>query len=192
MVKEAEKYLQLMDRQYYKSYGKVVKVVGLTIESVGPKARMGDLCKIYPNEMEEEYVIAEVVGFQDSRLILMPVDSVEGVGTGCIVENTGHPLSVLVGEELLGHTLDGIGRMTDGTEEIHGSYYPLENTPPDPMDRRIISEVLPLGVSGGRTDYGWKRTAYRCVCRFRCREKYPAWHVCKKYEGRHQCNRTDR
>ena len=115
MVKEAEKYLQLMDRQYYKSYGKVVKVVGLTIESVGPKARMGDLCKIYPNEMEEEYVIAEVVGFQDSRLILMPVDSVEGVGTGCIVENTGHPLSVLVGEELLGHTLDGIGRMTDGT-----------------------------------------------------------------------------
>ena len=46
--------------------------------------------------------------------------------------------------------------------------------------------------SGGRTDYGWKRTAYRCVCRFRCREKYPAWHVCKKYEGRHQCNRTDR
>ena len=138
MVKEAEKYLQLMDRQYYKSYGKVVKVVGLTIESVGPKARMGDLCKIYPNEKEEEYVIAEVVGFQDSRLILMPVDSVEGVGTGCIVENTGHPLSVLVGEELLGHTLDGIGRMTDGTEEIHGSYYPLENTPPDPMDRRII------------------------------------------------------
>ena len=77
MVKEAEKYLQLMDRQYYKSYGKVVKVVGLTIESVGPKARMGDLCKIYPNEKEEEYVIAEVVGFQDSRLILMPVDSVE-------------------------------------------------------------------------------------------------------------------
>ena len=160
-----------MDRQYYKSYGKVVKVVGLTIESVGPKARMGDLCKIYPNEKEEEYVIAEVVGFQDSRLILMPVDSVEGVGTGCIVENTGHPLSVLVGEELLGHTLDGIGRMTDGTEEIHGSYYPLENTPPDPMDRRIISEVLPLGVKAvdGLITVG-KRTAYRCVCRFRCRE----------------------
>ena len=192
MVKEAEKYLQLMDRQYYKSYGKVVKVVGLTIESVGPKARMGDLCKIYPNEKEEEYVIAEVVGFQDSRLILMPVDSVEGVGTGCIVENTGHPLSVLVGEELLGHTLDGIGRMTDGTEEIHGSYYPLENTPPDPMDPDYQRGTAAWRKSGGRTDYGWKRTAYRCVCRFRCREKYPAWHVCKKYEGRHQCNRTDR
>ena len=87
----ADKYLQLLDRQYYNSYGKVVKVVGLTIESVGPKARLGDLCKIYPDEDRTQHVIAEVVGFQDSRLILMPVDSVEGVGVGCIVENTGHP-----------------------------------------------------------------------------------------------------
>ena len=142
----ADKYLQLLDRQYYNSYGKVVKVVGLTIESVGPKARLGDLCKIYPDEDRENHVIAEVVGFHDSQLILMPVDSVEGVGVGCIVENTGHPLSVLVGEELLGHTLDGIGRISDGDVEIHGEYYPLEQTPPDPMEREIISEVLPLGV----------------------------------------------
>ena len=134
MVKEAEKYLQLMDRQYYKSYGKVVKVVGLTIESIGPEAKLNDLCKIYRDREQKEYVMAEVVGFKDNRLLLMPFDSIEGVGTGCVVENTGHPLSVLVGEELLGHTLDGIGRMTDGTEEIHGSYYPLENTPPDPKN----------------------------------------------------------
>ena len=146
MVKEAEKYLQLMDRQYYKSYGKVVKVVGLTIESVGPKARMGDLCKIYPNEKEEEYVIAEVVGFQDSRLILMPVDSVEGVGTGCIVENTGHPLTVPVGDELLGHMVDGIGRPTDAEGLTFDKEYPVEALPPDPMTREIINTVLPLGV----------------------------------------------
>ena len=147
MIAETEKYLSLLDQNYYKSYGKVVKVVGLTIESIGPKARLGDLCQIYPNEDTSDYVIAEVVGFHDSKLILMPVDSVEGVGVGCIVENTGHPLSVLVGEELLGHTLDGIGRITDSTEEvIHGEYYPLEQDPPDPMSRKIISEVLPLGV----------------------------------------------
>lgn len=146
MIAEAEKYLQLLDRQYYKSYGKVVKVVGLTIESIGPEARLGDLCRIYPDKNSEDHVIAEVVGFHDSELILMPIDSVEGVGVGCIVENTGHPLSVLVGDELLGHTLDGIGRLTDGEEEIKGDYYPLENEPPDPMERRIISEVLPLGV----------------------------------------------
>ena len=113
MVKEAEKYLQLLDRQYYKSYGKVAKVVGLTVESLGPKARLNDLCKIYIDKDMKTHVMAEVVGFQDSRLILMPVDSMEGVGVGCIVENTGKPLEVPVGFELLGHTLDGIGRPTD-------------------------------------------------------------------------------
>jgi flagellum-specific ATP synthase len=146
VVREAEKYLQLQERRYYKCYGRVVKVVGLTIESIGPKAKLGDLCKIYPDEKSKEHVIAEVVGFHDSQLILMPVDSVEGVGIGCIVENTGHPLSVLVGDGLLGHTLDGIGRITDSNEKIEGVYYPLEQTPPDPMDREIINEVLPLGV----------------------------------------------
>ena len=146
MIENAKKYLQLMDRTFYNSYGKVAKVVGLTIESVGPKARLGDLCRIYPGEDQKEHVIAEVVGFHDSKLILMPVDSVEGVGVGCVVENTGHPLSVLVSDELLGHTLDGIGRLTDCDKEVQGEYYPLEQAPPDPMEREIISEVLPLGV----------------------------------------------
>ncbi len=149
MVQEAEKYLQLLDKQYYKSYGKVSKVVGLTVESLGPKARLNDLCKIYIDKDMKRHVMAEVVGFQDSRLILMPVDSVEGVGVGCIVENTGKPLEVPVGFELLGHTLDGIGRPTDLEADafVHlPEAYPLENLPPDPMSREIISEVLPLGV----------------------------------------------
>ena len=145
-MKVAEKYSQLLDRTYYKAFGKVTKVVGLTIESVGPKARLNDLCRIYPDKDMQEYVMAEVVGFHDSCLILMPVDSVEGVGVGCIVENTGHPLSVLVGDELLGHTLDGIGRPTDGAQFSFTKEYPVEAQPPDPMSREIISEVLPLGV----------------------------------------------
>ena len=83
MVKEAEKYLQLLDKQFYKSYGKVSTVVGLTVESIGPKARLNDLCKIYIDKDMTRHVMAEVVGFQDSRLILMPVDNMEGVGVGC-------------------------------------------------------------------------------------------------------------
>ena len=147
MLKEAEKYLKLLDGQYYKCFGKVVKVVGLTIESVGPEARLNDLCKIYLEETQTQYVIAEVVGFHDSHLILMPFEDVEGVGVGCIVENTGHPLSISVGNELLGHTVDGIGRITDSDVEIETGYkYPVEAPPPDPMNRMIISEVLPLGV----------------------------------------------
>ena len=146
MVKEAEKYLQLLERKFYNAYGKVTKVVGLTIESIGPEARLNDLCRIYLDKDMQKFVMAEVVGFQDSRLILMPVDSVEGVGVGCAVENTGHPLSVFIGDEILGHTLDGIGRPTDGAEFHFQTEYPIEAQPPDPMERRIISEVLPLGV----------------------------------------------
>ena len=148
MVKEAEKYLQLLDRQFYKSYGKVSTVVGLTVESLGPKARLNDLCKIYIDKDMSSFVMAEVVGFQDSKLILMPVDSIEGVGVGCVVENTGKPLEVPVGFELLGHTLDGIGRLTDMEEDYLDlpEAYPLEALPPDPMSRKIIDEILPLGV----------------------------------------------
>ena len=147
MEKEAEKYLQLLDKQFYKSYGKVSKVVGLTVESLGPKARLNDLCKIYIDKDMTTHVMAEVVGFQDSKLILMPVDNMEGVGVGCVVENTGKPLEVPVGFELLGHTLDGIGRPTDMETEFNlPQAYSLEALPPDPMSRKIIDEVLPLGV----------------------------------------------
>ena len=146
MIKEAEKYLQLLDRNYHKCFGKVVKVVGLTIESVGPEARLNDLCRIYLDKDRSEFVMAEVVGFHETNLTLMPFDNVEGVGVGCIVENTGHPLSVLVGDEILGHSVDGIGRPTD-CDKLELSYsYSIEAQPPDPMEREIISEVLPLGV----------------------------------------------
>lgn len=150
MLKEAEKYLQLMHGEYYKCFGKVAKVVGLTIESIGPEARLNDLCKIYLDKDRVDYVMAEVVGFRDSHLILMPFDNVEGVGVGCIVENTGHPLTVMVGDKLLGHTVDGIGRITDddsnGNNIRLDKAYPIEAPPPDPMSREIISDVLPLGV----------------------------------------------
>lgn len=146
MIEEAQKYLQLINKQYYKCYGKVAKVVGLTIESIGPEARLNDLCRIYLNNDSSKCVMAEVVGFQDMRLILMPLDNVEGVGIGCTVENTGHPLSVMVGDSILGHTLDGIGRPTDVEMLSTSCEYPLEAQPPDPMEREIISEVLPLGV----------------------------------------------
>ena len=146
MIKEAEKYLQLLDRNYHKCFGKVTKVVGLTIESVGPEARLNDLCRIYLDKERSEFVMAEVVGFHETNLTLMPFDNVEGVGVGCIVENTGHPLSVLVGDEILGHSVDGIGRPTDCEKLLLSHSYSIEAQPPDPMEREIISEVLPLGV----------------------------------------------
>lgn len=146
MTHEFEKYLQLGEKTYFNRLGKVVKIVGLTIESVGPDAKLNDLCRIILDKEKNLSVMAEVVGFRDKRLLLMPYEDATGIGVGCIVENTGHPLSVFVGEELLGHTIDGIGRPTDGGLLSAGREYPLEAPPPDPMSRKIIDEVLPLGV----------------------------------------------
>ena len=149
MTNSYEKYLKLADNTYFKRLGKVVKIVGLTIESVGPDAKLNDLCRIIIDKNNGTSILAEVVGFRDKRLLLMPFENVEGIGVGCIVENTGHPLSVLVGDELLGHTVDGVGRPTDIDEidSLDLKYeYPVEAAPPDPMARKIIDEVLPLGV----------------------------------------------
>lgn len=149
MADYLEKYQKLADNTYFQRLGKVVKIVGLTIESVGPDAKLNDLCRIIIDKNNGTSILAEVVGFRDKRLLLMPFESVEGIGVGCIVENTGHPLSVLVGDELLGHAVDGVGRPTDlkEFETLDLKYeYPVEATPPDPMSRKIIDEVLPLGV----------------------------------------------
>ena len=146
MTYNLEKYKQLADKNYYRHLGKVVKIVGLTIESVGPNAKLSDLCRIIVDKNKDISIMAEVVGFRDKRLLLMPYESVDGLGVGCIVENTGHPLSVYVGEEMLGHTLDGMGRPTDIEELALREEYPVDAAPPDPMERVIISDVLPLGV----------------------------------------------
>ena len=139
------KYYGLLENTYFDRLGKVTKVVGLTIESLGPEAKLNDLCRIIIDD--DNYVMAEVVGFLDKKLLLMPYESVEGVGIGCIVENTGHPLDIPVGESLLGHTLDGLGRPSDYDGELpYAANYPVDQVPPDPMERVIIREVLPLGV----------------------------------------------
>ncbi len=144
---DLSKYLQVTDRFFYNCYGKVAKVVGLTVESIGPEAKLGDLCRIVVEKDQGLFVMAEVVGFHENRLLLMPYESMDGIGVGCVVENTGHPLTVSVGDELLGHTLDGLGRPTDSDEEIIlPMQYPADRLPPDPMKRKIIDEVLPLGV----------------------------------------------
>ncbi|MCR5453016.1 MAG: flagellar protein export ATPase FliI [Lachnospiraceae bacterium] len=145
MALDREKYLSVLNNIHYDHLGKITKVVGITLESLGPEAKLGDLCEIMVDE--ENTVRAEVVGFVGKKLLLMPFENAEGIAVGTLVINTGHPLTVAVGNCLLGHTTDGIGRPTDTDEPLpYEAVYPVENTPPDPMDREIISEVLPLGV----------------------------------------------
>lgn len=143
-----DKYRSVLNKTYFKKLGKVENVVGLTIESSGPDAKLGDLCRIYTDAQKQNFILAEVVGFKDKKTLLMPYEVTDGIGLGCIVENMNYPLSVPVGDWLLGKILDGLGRSIDGYQPDPRSVerYPLEAPPPDPMSRTIINEVLSLGV----------------------------------------------
>jgi flagellum-specific ATP synthase len=90
--------------------------------------------------------MAEVVGFREDRILLMPYGNVEGIGVGSTVESTMAPLKVPVGENLLGKTLDGLGNPIDDCELDFQEYYSVLAAPPDPMKRKLIDQVLPLGV----------------------------------------------
>jgi len=141
-----QKYKNAVGKSYYRQLGKLLNVVGLTLESAGPDAKLGDLCKIYSEIDSKQSILAEVVGFKDGKTLLMPYELVEGIGLGCLVENVGIPLSIRASEELLGKILDGLGRPFDGVEIMGGEVYPVEAPPPDPMKRTLIDAVLPLGV----------------------------------------------
>lgn len=140
-----DKYDKALGKTYYRKLGKITNVVGLTLESQGPDAKLGELCRIYTNNGDSA-IMAEVVGFKDNHTLLMPYEATEGIGLGCIVENEEHPLSVMVGDFLLGQVLDGLGRPISQFEAHGGMEYPMEAPSPDAMTRTIISESLSLGV----------------------------------------------
>lgn len=126
--------------------GRVSKVVGLVIESKGPDVRVGDLCDIRFRKGKHN-LEAEVVGFRDDRVLLMPLGELRDIGPGCEVVSMGRPLGVNVGPGLLGRILDGLGRPMDEKGPVGSSeFYPLYATPPHPLKRQNITEPLPVGV----------------------------------------------
>lgn len=140
-----DKYRQLLDKKYYKEIGRVIKMVGLTLEATGPASNLNDVCTVTSNNQEDKK-LAEVVGFRENRILLMPYDDMTGVGVGSLVENTGTSFKVPVGEELLGKVVDGLGNPMDDSQIQFTQYYEADAEPPDPLKRKIIDEVLPLGV----------------------------------------------
>ena len=140
-----ERYWALLDKNYDSQYGKVVKVVGLTIESIGPDANLNDLCLITSAD-KKSTIMAEVIGFREDKLLLMPFDNITGIGVGSTVECTKEPLRVGIGPELLGKTLDGMGNPIEDCEIKVHKYYSVEAGAPDPLKRKMIDEVLSLGV----------------------------------------------
>lgn len=139
------KYKYILEKDYVKKLGKVSRVVGLTIESDGPDVSIGNCCKI--NTKDGKSVLAEVVGFKDKKILLMPYGDIEGVGLGSIVEGFDYPLSVKVSNNLLGRVLNGLGEPMDHKGPIEAlDEVSTTNVPPDPLSRNRIKEQLSLGV----------------------------------------------
>jgi len=127
-------------------YGKVSRVVGFTVESVGPECRMGTVCDIYDKDGSRKFP-AEVMGFKDNRVLLMPLEEIQGIGPGSRVVARQTQAYVPVGNHLLGRIIDGIGNPIDGKGPIHSKVqYPIYATPINPLKRRRISEPLDLGI----------------------------------------------
>ncbi|MFB9329698.1 flagellar protein export ATPase FliI [Paenibacillus aurantiacus] len=126
--------------------GKVTQVIGLTVESEGPDASIGDVCYIYPTKAAKP-LKAEVVGFRDNKLILMPLGELASIGPGCDVVGTGKPLTVQVGSELLGKVLDGLGQPLDGSMlPARMPHYSTHNEPSNPLSRPRVKTPLTVGV----------------------------------------------
>ncbi|MFO2550344.1 FliI/YscN family ATPase [Alicyclobacillus cycloheptanicus] len=141
----AEVVRQLHNTHWYRLYGRVVKVIGMTMESVGPHANLGDLCAVFTDQ--EEPCLAEVVGFRDSRLILMPLGDVSAVSPGANVLALRTRLNVPVGDGLLGRVLNGLGQPMDGLGPLlDRDTAPIDAAPPNPLERLPIDQPLQTGV----------------------------------------------
>ncbi|WP_457621916.1 FliI/YscN family ATPase [Persephonella sp.] len=124
----------------YKVKGKITGVVGPIIEAILPKVSIGDSC-ILENGLE-----AEVVGFKDGKTLLMAFDDTIGIRVGSWVEARQEPVSIEVGEELLGTVLDPFGKPLNKDKINPSHHYYLKNATINPLDRERIKEPLDVGV----------------------------------------------
>ncbi len=126
--------------------GRVTKVVGLVIEGDGPAASVGEVCRIIPVDGRPP-IEAEVVGFREGAIQLMPVGEMGGLTPGSRILSTGSPATVPVGPQLLGRVVDGLGNLIDGQGPIEVTdRYPVHARPGNPLNRDRITEPLDVGV----------------------------------------------
>ncbi|MDA1475540.1 flagellar protein export ATPase FliI [Bacillus sp. CLL-3-40] len=131
----------------YKRFGKVKQAVGLMIESKGPECSIGDVCKIYTKGNTGKVIKAEVVGFKDQNILLMPYLEAANIAPGSIVEATGESLRIKVGSGLIGQVVDAFGNPLDGSILPKGlAPVSTEQAPPNPMQRPPIREKMAVGV----------------------------------------------
>jgi flagellum-specific ATP synthase len=125
--------------------GTVTEVTGLLIVSRGPWLPVGGVCHIYPVSGARP-MLAEVVGFRDERILLMPLSDLRGIGPGSQVVALTKEAHLPVSEKLLGRVLDGLGRPLDGKGVVAAHSYPIYSAHSNPLDRQEIREPIDLGI----------------------------------------------
>ncbi|NCD24654.1 MAG: FliI/YscN family ATPase [Deltaproteobacteria bacterium] len=129
------------------AYGTVTKVIGLVAEGRGIKAPLGSTCELIPDARSSHIIQAEVVGFRDDVVLLMPYGEMRGISPGSLIRNTSTPPLFPVGNRYLGQSIDAFGRpLKPGIRLIPGRFNPLYADPPNPLTRPRISEPLDVGV----------------------------------------------
>jgi flagellum-specific ATP synthase len=123
----------------------VRQVIGVVIESLGPRMAIGETCEISYKRTEEP-VLAEVVGFRDDKVLIMPLGELMGIGAGSDVVAHGAPLQIGVTDHLLGRVLSGLGRPIDGKGTIVAENRVVVTAAPPPLERWRVTEPLALGI----------------------------------------------
>lgn len=135
----------IKDKFHHTNMGKVSEVIGLIIQVQGIEVFIGEVCEIIIKS-SKKIVLAEVVGFKEGKVILMPLGEIEGIGPGCLVKPTGKAFKIEISEELLGRTLDGLGIPMDNKELKKSTLYDVNRAPPNPFERRKIESVMNTGI----------------------------------------------
>ncbi len=144
---DLEKYFRAVEQaDSVRVIGKVIQVVGLILEAQVQGVSIGDLCVI-TIEKGKATTYAEVVGFKEGRVLLMPLGTTAGISPGSEVLAAGHPLKVKVGSQVLGRVLNGLGEPIDDKGPlISEEERPMDADPPDPVKRPRVTEILRVGV----------------------------------------------
>ena len=126
--------------------GRVSQVIGIVLESKGPGLPIGSICEVELNKGSGR-MQAEVVGFREGSVLLMPLGEMRGIEPGSIIRPVGGQATVPVGEALLGRVIDGLGNPMDGKGPLTATHhYPLYAEPLNPMARQRITEPVDVGV----------------------------------------------
>ncbi len=137
---------QVYNAETYSLTGKIENIVGMSIEASGGHAAVGDICRIYDGDSGRQ-VMAEVVGFKNDKILLMPYSEMNGISAGNFVRNTGRQLTLRVGESLRGRVINALGEPIDGKGPIEDATpYCITGSHINPLSRPPIRERMEFGV----------------------------------------------